>query len=171
MEPLGKEDIATSARGRSTACPRRWEADGADLAVPYLTHTQSTSSSTGGTTSLSYHTDSSQSPTNHVKTMTSTAAGTSEQGVDTSTADSTYSLDERNQKRKGDGLDFIATVYVHDSAGNVTSVQTNRYAPNTNPDQKPLPTYQEQLRKTSYIYGTGGMNEAPGTASDGCRRH
>ncbi len=46
---------------------------------------QSASSSTGGATSLTYYSDS-----NQAKTMTSTAAGTSEQGVDTSTGERTY---------------------------------------------------------------------------------
>jgi len=77
--------------------------------------------------------------------------------VDTTTGDPRYTLDARNEKRRADGLDFVATVYTHDSAGNTTQVQVNRYAAGTNLEQSPLPAVQTTLRTTSYTYGAGGL--------------
>ena len=91
------------------------------------------------------------------KMSTSTGAGTTTQGVDASTGETDYSLDERNTKRKADGLSYVATVYRYDGNGNQTAVEVNRYAAGTDLDQDPMPGYQAQLRKTSYTYGVGGV--------------
>ncbi len=81
----------------------------------------------GGTSTVTYYPERAD-----MHTPTSPSNETTRQGVDTTTSDPRYTLDARNEKRRADGLDFVATVYTHDSAGNVTSVQVNRYAAGTN---------------------------------------
>jgi RHS repeat-associated protein len=115
--------------------------------------------SEGTTTDPEYYAGS-----NKVKTITSTGTGTSTRGVDTSTGDTEYEIDERNENRRNHkdangqpDQSFVAIVYVHDANGNITSVEVNRYAPGTNLDQAPFPTFQEQLKKTGYTYLAGSL--------------
>jgi RHS repeat-associated protein len=118
--------------------------------------------SEGATTDPEYYADS-----NEVRTVSSTGAGTTTSGMDTATGDPQYTLDERNTRRRADGLDFVATVYATDANGNVTSVAVKRYGANANLDSAtvracvttgtPTATCGVVLRETRYGYGAGGL--------------
>jgi RHS repeat-associated protein len=121
----------------------------------FLRLTKVTSVGTGSY-SYSYYPNS-----NEIQTYTSSLGTTERQGVDTSTGDVRYQIDERNEDRRLQKLDYVATVYVYDGSGNLTSQETNRYAPDTDStidlEQRPLPAPLETLRRTDYTYGSGGV--------------
>jgi RHS repeat-associated protein len=106
----------------------------------------------GATTRLSYYPNS-----NEVQTTTNPTGEMRRQGVNTATGDLRYTLDERNEQRRTDNQDFVAMIYVRDGVGNVTSMQTNRYAAGTNLEQSPLPAPLGTLREIKYTYGAGGV--------------
>ncbi|MDP9352075.1 MAG: hypothetical protein M3P51_11110, partial [Chloroflexota bacterium] len=93
---------------------------------------------------------------NCARTSKNLSSETSRQGADTSTCDTKYEIDPRNEERRAAGQDYVATIYVRDAAGNATSLQTNRYAAGTDLEQG-FPTPVETLRKTSYTYAAGGL--------------
>jgi YD repeat-containing protein len=109
------------------------------------------------TSRLSYYPDS-----NEVRTVTSPTGEVARTGVDLGTGDARYELDPRNEELRLSGQPYVATVYVRDAAGNPTSVQTNRYAADATPssvdlETDPFPAYTQQLRRTGYTYGAGGV--------------
>jgi RHS repeat-associated protein len=106
----------------------------------------------GATSRLDYYPSS-----NQLQTATNPVNETQRQGVDTTTGDTRYTLDERNEQLRANGLGFVATVFVRDSAGNVTTLQTNRYAAGTNLESTPLPVPLTTLREMKLTYGVGGV--------------
>ncbi|MEM8533532.1 MAG: RHS repeat-associated core domain-containing protein, partial [Chloroflexota bacterium] len=78
-------------------------------------------------------------------------------GSDLLTGGQRYIIDSRNEARQEAGKSFVATVYYRDDRGNITTIEVNRYAPETDLDQEPLPEPQENLRSIGYTYSSGGL--------------
>jgi RHS repeat-associated protein len=107
---------------------------------------------TSGTSRFDYYAN-----RNDLRSAINPVGETQRQGIDTTTGDVRYMLDERNEQRRASGQDFVALIYVRDSAGNVTSAQMNRYAAGTNLELSPFPAPLTTLRETKYTYGAGGV--------------
>jgi YD repeat-containing protein len=94
---------------------------------------------------------------NQLRTYMTPSGEVGRVGADTSAGDVLYDIDPRNEKRRADGLEYIATIDRYDAAGNLTSEEVNRYAAGTDLDQRPLPAPLATLRQMSLTYDTGGL--------------